>query len=289
MNLDTLTDGIFHVWQPNAVDLIKGGDTEEHWRIGGFASTEELDRQGEQVLQKGLDFSEFIEHGWFNDNHQQQTGAAVGVPEAAEYKKGHGWYTEGYLLKSVPRAHEIYNLAKALEVEAPHRKLGFSIEGKILERTGNKIVRALIRNVAVTNSPVNTGCTWGLLAKSFTDDDEETSTESKALAAGHARTPASGGRVLAPEDLERDEIKYIYPCQRCKKAFGTTSGLEEHVAKSHGVHMPVSGKDYPSIIRRTAKSLTRDQAMEYLRQVRPEYSDLVRAKLIDFVLAQPTS
>ena len=105
MNLDQLHDGIFHVWQPNSVDLLKGGDNEEDdWKIGGLASTEALDRQGESVLAKGLDFKEFIQFGWYNDNHQQHTAAAVGIPEFAEFKKGKGWYTEGYLLKHVQRA-----------------------------------------------------------------------------------------------------------------------------------------------------------------------------------------
>jgi hypothetical protein len=280
MNLDTLPGGVFNVWQPNAVDLIKSGDTEDRWKIGGFASTEALDRQGEQVFQRGLDFSEFVEHGWFNDNHQQHTSAAIGVPESAEYKKGHGWYTSGYLLKSVQRAVEIYNLAKSLENEAPHRKLGFSIEGKILERLGNKIVKALIRNVAVTNSPVNTECTWGLIAKSFADD-----IEAKALSVGHARCASNGGRVLVPEDLEKDEIKYIYYCGHCKKAFGSTVGLEDHGMQSHREVVPVSGDEYKTVIRRTAKSLSREQAMEYIHRIRPEYSDEVRARLVDLVLA----
>jgi hypothetical protein len=281
LNLDTLKDGLFHVWQPNAVGLIKSGDTADRWHIGGYASTEELDRQGEQVLQKGLDFAEFIEHGWFNDNHQQHTAAAIGVPELAEYKKGKGWYTEGYLLKNVARAVEVYTLAKSLEAEAPHRKLGFSIEGKILERLGNKIVRALIRNVAVTNSPVNTGCTWGLVAKSFADEIEE-----KALSVGHARSAESGGRVLVPEDLEKDEIKYIYYCSRCKKAFGSTVGLEDHIEKSHQELLPVTSQEYPTVIRRTAKSLTREQAIEYLRHVRPQFSEDIRTRLVDYTLSQ---
>jgi len=130
MELDTLHNGIFTVWQANAVNLIKSDkETATKWYIGGFASTEALDRQGESVLQKGLDFSEFVQHGYYNDNHQQHTSAVVGVPELAEYRKGLGWYTEGYLLKGVQRAIEIYNLAKSLEDEP--RKLGFSIEGKL--------------------------------------------------------------------------------------------------------------------------------------------------------------
>jgi len=282
MNLDELKDGKFFVWQPNSVNFLKSeGRDDGKWHIGGFASTGEEDRQGEEVLQKGLDFSEFIQFGWYNDNHQQHAAAGIGIPELAEYKKGQGWYTEGYLLKNVSRAVEVYNLAKALEAEAPHRHLGFSIEGKILERLGNKIVKAIIRNVAITGSPVNTSCSWGLVAKSFADD-----ITAKALTVGHARVPESGGRILVPEDLEHDEIKYIYYCPHCVKAYSSTVGLEGHIQKSHALLVPVSGETYPSVIRRTAKSFTREEALTHLRRIRPDYSEEVCAKLVDHALAQ---
>jgi len=283
MNLDTLKDGEFLIWQPNAVDLLKSDQELPEAAlapIGGMASTASLDRQGEEVLQRGLDFGEFVQHGWYNDNHQQQTAAAIGVPTSAEYKKGLGWYTKGYLLKGVTRAHDIYNLAKSLA--GTPRRLGFSIEGKILERLGNKIVKAIIRNVAITNSPVNTECTWDLLAKSWGSD-----LDAKALSVGHARAPESGGRVLVPEDLERDEIKYIYHCPHCKKSFGSTTGVEEHIEKSHVLLSPVRRADgYEGVIRRTAKSLTKDEAVAYIKALRPEYGDEVCARLVDHVFAQ---
>lgn len=283
MNLDELKDGTFTVWQPNAVDLIKGGTIELPENalapLGGYSSTASLDRQGEEVFQKGLDFSEFVQWGWYNDNHQQHTAAAVGVPTLAEYRPGKGWWTEGYLLRGITRALDIYNLAKSLA--GTMRKLGFSIEGKILERLGNKILKAIIRNVAITNSPVNTDCTWDLLAKSWGSD-----LDVKALSVGHARVADSGGRVLVPEDLESGEIKYVYYCPHCKKAFDSTGHLDDHIEKSHAILAPITSGEYPNVIRRTAKSLTREQAMAYIKTIRPEYSDKVCAQLIDYVFTQ---
>lgn len=266
----------FTVWQPNCVGIIKGGDDKP--RIGGFASTEAEDRQNEQVLQSGLDFSEFVQYGFYNDNHQQHTSAVVGVPDLAEYRKGGGWWTEGYLLKGVQRATEILQLAKALE--GTERKLGFSIEGKILERMGNKIVRALIRNVAITNSPVNIECTWGLITKSWASD-----IDMKALSVGHARSASTGGRVLVPEDLENDEIKYIYKCPHCQKAFGSTLGLDGHLDKAHHTGMITADK-YPSI-RRSAHEFSRDEAINHIRKLRPEYSQEIATRIVDLVLSQP--
>ena len=274
MNLDNLENSTFHVWQPNSVSLIKSdGDDVKSWKIGGLASTDSIDRQGESVLQTGLDFSDFVHHGWFNDNHQQHTSAAVGVPEMAKFKKGHGWYVAGYLLKDIPRAKEIYQLAKSLS--PTERRLGFSIEGKILERIGNKIAKALIRNVAITNSPVNTDCSWGLLAKSWATD-----LEVKALSAGHVK--GAGGNVLVPEDLERDELKYIYRCPECRKSFHSPSGLERHASSSHSKKsISYNSSD---IIQRPARELSREGAIEYLRRVKPEYSESLRTKLVDYVL-----
>jgi hypothetical protein len=149
---DLLKTDDFTIWQPGVVEILKSeGDesSEESRRIGGYCSTEHLDRQDEKVLQRGLDFREFIDYGYFNDNHNQSTTALVGVPESAEFHAGKGWYTTGHLLKGFPRADELWTLAKSLE--GTRRKLGFSIEGKVLERRGNHIVKAKIRNVAVTN------------------------------------------------------------------------------------------------------------------------------------------
>ena len=52
-------------------------------RIGGIVSTDDLDRQQEVILQDGLDFSPFLAHGWFNDNHGQKTGDVLGYPTGA--------------------------------------------------------------------------------------------------------------------------------------------------------------------------------------------------------------
>ena len=67
MNLDELQDGIFKVWQPNSVDLIKGlaSDLPDNAlaAIGGLCSPSVLDRQGKNVFQKGLSFGEFVQFG----------------------------------------------------------------------------------------------------------------------------------------------------------------------------------------------------------------------------------
>jgi len=133
-------------------------------RIGGIVSLETQDRQDEIVLQRGLDFSDFRKNGWFNDNHTKDTTGIVGYPEEVQFfQRGaelpdgsvapaQGHWVEGYLLEGYKKADEIWDLGQALQ--KTNRRLGFSVEGKILQRSGPKqrtIAKALVRNVAITN------------------------------------------------------------------------------------------------------------------------------------------
>lgn len=166
--------------------------------IGGFVSTDHMDRQGETLIQKGLDFTPFLERGWFNDNHDSATDAVIGYPTMAEMRKADdkhmGWYVEGELLEGSPRADRIWSLAQSL-AKSGKRKLGFSVEGKIGERDPRnpKAVRkAEVHEVAVTRCPVNTKTSLEVLAKS--------------LSAGGGSVPgqavAGDASALQPEALE---------------------------------------------------------------------------------------
>lgn len=219
-------------------------------RIGGIISTESPDRQGETVLADGLEFSDWIKNGWYNDNHSKDTDGIVGYPEYVksfrrgeklpngEVAKTPGHWAEGYMLPT-DRANRLWELGKALA--GTGRRLGFSVEGKILRRVGprtiarkaddgsveyvgNRIAKALVRNVAITNCPVNTDTGLEILARSLTaaetadpDDFELRLTVlEKAMAMGPAqpgvavatRGPQTGegaGAVTTPKDLESDE------------------------------------------------------------------------------------
>ena len=269
-----LNDDFFTIWQPGTVEILKSreGDGEESRRIGGYCSTEHLDRQSEVVLQKGLDFSEFVQHGFFNDNHNQATSAVVGVPDAAEFHKGKGWYTTGHMLKGFSRVDDIWNLAKSLE--GTKRRLGFSIEGKVIERRGNHIVKAKIRNVAVTNSPVNPNCTWEVLAKSFDGETVE-----RALSAGSAITPTSGGRVMVPQDLEHDEVKAVWQCKGCKKAFRSEGGYTAHMERTHEQQAEKSLR-----VVRKSDGLREAEAVRLLRELRPHYSEAACRRIFGFAV-----
>lgn len=232
----------FHFEMPVEFFEKAGAEPGKQRRIGGIASIETDDKQKEQLLARGLDFSEAIQDGWFNDNHSKDTAGIVGYPEATQmFQKGEtlpngrrakaaGHWVEGYLLEGHPPADRICNLGKALA--KTHRRLGFSVEGKVLKRAGlNKsgsriVAKAKVRNIAITNCPVNTEARMEVLAKSLqavTDADdndlelierihEKVDRIEKALGMGEAaginpppgpQTGMGAGQVLTGQSLER--------------------------------------------------------------------------------------
>lgn len=203
----------FSIWTPGCVEIImkSGEDIERTRPIGGTCSTERLDRQDESVFAKGLDFDEFVNHGYFNDNHRQGTADILGYPTMAELRKGR-WWTEGNLLLDWEPANRVWSLAKALAKSTHKRRLGFSIEGKVIERGyNNRILKAIIRHVAITNSPVNTDCTWGILAKAFGSMEElEANTLRRALSAGSSSPAVSGGAALGNRRVQRKPIELTF-------------------------------------------------------------------------------
>jgi len=206
-------------------------------RIAGVISTNILDKQGEVVIQRGLNFKPFLETGFFNDNHSKDTDSPLGYPtEVRRFQKGdrlpdgatastNGTWAEGWMLDT-PRANRIWDLGLAFAKAGNERRLGFSIEGDVVRRTGpnNKtIAEAVVKHTAITNCPVGYGTRLECLAKSLVaveEGDEEAAEEaSKAMtattgAAAPAGThpssqgPTTGegaGRILSPQSLERDK------------------------------------------------------------------------------------
>ena len=186
-------------------------------RIGGFVSTDHLDRQGEVLIQEGLDFDPFLTKGWFNDNHSPDTDGVIGYPEFAELRTlpgglHKGWYVEGYLLKTA-RADRIWDLANDLQKH--DRKLGFSVEGAIVGRDDSNpktVKTAIVREVAVTKCPVNTATALNVLAKSLS--------AGSAVAAPAAAVPGDGF-ALRTESLEGGRKK-----KRKKKRYKKSEAVD---------------------------------------------------------------
>ena len=153
------------------IDIEKSQKTQE-MRIRGIASTPDTDRQSESVVQDGLDISEFVNYGYFNFDHDNSK--ILGYPDKERTKiEKSVFYVEGKLLDT-PLSRRIWETAVALKKSQAPRKLGLSIEGKVLDRDPKgKILKAKVYNVAITSTPVNPNATWEALVKSMTADTGE--------------------------------------------------------------------------------------------------------------------
>lgn len=178
----------------DSVELTKSkSGKDEEWTIQGLASTNSLDQQGEIVLVKGLDLSYLDSgRGTFNWNHRGDSdpSSVVGIITESRRTPNNELFIKGKLLKSLPKARHVYDLLKALQKDCPDRKMGMSIEGKVLARNGNQIVKAWVKAVALTLDPVNKD-TWVSFAKSM--ETYEVMTE--------ADEPLSAMPVSALEDM----------------------------------------------------------------------------------------
>lgn len=152
----------------DSVTLSKADSSEDgDWVIEGLASTNSLDYQNEVVLVKGLDLSYLDSgRGTLNWNHRGDSdpSSVVGIITESRRTPDNELYIKGKLLKSLPKARHVQQLLKALESDCPERKMGMSIEGKVLSRNGNQIVKAWVKAVALTLDPVNKE-TWVSFAK----------------------------------------------------------------------------------------------------------------------------
>ena len=202
-------------------------------RFGGVISTESSDRQGEVILQRGLNFNPFLKSGWFNDNHDKTMDGILGYPESVKaFKKGDklpngdtakvtGTWTEGYMLGTT-RANKVWELGQALKNTG--RSLGFSVEGNITKRQGRlrkTIAEAVVKNVAITHCPVNLDSRLEILGKSLLaiengsfQDQHDIELIRKALAMGAAtgirppEGPTTGegaGQIITGQSLEHDD------------------------------------------------------------------------------------
>lgn len=165
--LDLLNESGFEFWVPLSISKAKseGPDQEPRRMIEGIASTEDIDLQDEIVRQTGIDFSYFLKHGYYNNDHKPGFENKVGQPLEAKVTSK-GLWTKGFLFKNHKVADAIWELANSLESSQANRKLGFSIQGKVLRRAGKQIVKCWIQDIAITAAPINTN-TWLDVVKSL--------------------------------------------------------------------------------------------------------------------------
>jgi ribosomal protein L37E len=170
------------------VTLEKGTTPGQEMKIKGICSSEEVDSDGETLVPAGYDIRPLLETGFLNYNHQgQKTAAAIiGEPTVAEIiNNGKDLYIEGFLYPDSDEAKAVFKLAQTLEKNSSKRRLGFSIEGKALERASldkesplfKRITKARITGVAITAMPKNPNTLLSIMkgeySEPFMAEDEE--------------------------------------------------------------------------------------------------------------------
>lgn len=154
----------FHFFMPvERIEKSQGKDGKRY--VQGIASTDDRDLQGEIVRQSGIDYSYFMKYGYINDDHKDGPEHKVGEPVECRMTQA-GMWMKGFLYKGKDRAEFWWDHINALAQNNSSRKVGFSIQGKILRREGNTIAKCWLQDVAITASPVNTN-TWAEIVKSL--------------------------------------------------------------------------------------------------------------------------
>jgi len=164
-------------------------------KIGGIASTPDIDADNESLDQSGFDVAPFLDSGFFNWHHQAKNdpSAIVGEPTVAKITKK-GLYVEGNLYGDSKKARDIYDLAQSLKKSKSKRALGFSIEGKVIERDPMNpavIRRAKITGCAITPTPKNPNTLLNIIKGHYYDGPIEYDTVPDA----NISTAGNGGNI----------------------------------------------------------------------------------------------
>jgi len=212
-------------------ELTKSDDGE--WKVRGLASTESIDKQGELILQKGIDLSPVEEkRGILNWDHNKGPENTIGIIEGYN-KSNDGLFIEGKLFKNHTKAKAVYEIMSSLG-KSDKGRIGLSVEGAVLERDSKNpkiIKKCKINAVALTMNPVNSN-TYADLIKSMSQAENfefESTGENfnnsptlftadqvleivqKALTVGDSYNKASinlnGGDALTQENLESKKKK----------------------------------------------------------------------------------
>lgn len=231
----------FKFWCPieKAQETIDPTTGEQVMRLGGIASTSDEDADGEFLDPKGFDIKPLMASGMVNWHHQAkgQPATIIGEPTKAEIRP-EGLYIETDLYPSSKIACDVWELANTLEKDSKTRRLGYSIEGKVVKRKSNnknspdykKIVKAIITGVAITHQPKNPKTFANIIKGEIDDDmdDDEETKEEKSL-------DTESGKPLRKESLNK-KLK--------NQTFGKSEVIERFFKDIPGISIEKAEKIY---------------------------------------------
>lgn len=224
--MSKIEENRFKFWCPieKATEVIDPTTGEQLMKLGGIASTSDEDSDGEFLDPKGFDIKPLIESGMVNWHHQAkgQPATIIGEPTKAEIRP-EGLYIETELYPSSKIACDVWELAETLEKDSKTRRLGYSIEGKVIKRKSDdknspdykKILKAVITGVAITHQPKNPK-TFANIIKGEIDEDyedyeeteqtEETEEKSMNTESGSALKKESVNKKIKNQTFSKSEV-----------------------------------------------------------------------------------
>ena len=243
-------------------EITKGKDKNGHevMIVEGVASTDDQDADDEVLVPEGYILDRFKSMGFINWNHMAKADPSKIIGEPIDcYVKNNKFYIKGMLYPDQKQAKDTYNLIQTLRKSGSSRKLGWSIEGKALQRDPHnpkRIIRALITGVAITPTPVN-GNTFVDLVKGEQKEDfvnyefDETANGGKTyildvvttdnvrvrvdknfnIIIGKAMSTDSG-RALIKESLDKKLVKLNQATSNLKKAYDSGIISEDVMIKA---------------------------------------------------------
>lgn len=171
-------------------EIEKGLDKEGNAviKVKGICSDDNKDSDEEYLHPSGYDLTYFLSNGFINYNHRAKDdpSSIIGEPTMAKIvNNGTQMYMEGILFPSNKKALAVCELAQTLAKYGSTRKLGWSIEGSVIERdpmNPKKITKAKITGVAITPCPKNHNTFVDLVKGEYSDEfikDDEDDEEEK--------------------------------------------------------------------------------------------------------------
>ncbi len=135
--------------------------------LAGPISAEAEDGVKDIVVQDGMDCQPLLDSGYVNWDHADGPGHLVGEPVSVRPTAMHpdgrvdprgpipATWGRVLLYQGHPEADAIWTLAQAQQ-RSPEakRRLGFSVQGEVLEKQGHRITKSRIRHLAVSHQPL---------------------------------------------------------------------------------------------------------------------------------------
>lgn len=186
--------------------------------IEGIASNGSRDLQGEVIKPEGLDISYLLSSGYIDYEHDKDS--VIGVPiNDGTYVDDEGLHLKALIFGDDPRVQKMFQLQEHFDQTGVDRNLGFSIEGKVLDRDSfdDSIVReVMVTGCALTYRPACDTArinSWSRITKSAFECDSLEAVQKSlddevikggAWQAGDGISPKTqkGGAAMRTESLE---------------------------------------------------------------------------------------